>query len=157
VEGGAAAAATARVFDWFARGVVVVAELFVAEAWARAAASVGEDVAALVLFWCFVCRVVRHVVHGPSPRVPFLCKVFERRELSLDFVSESASQRVSWLAAGPDSLLRLVLRLNAKARLLAGLFSIYFHFIKLNVTRLRVWVGLFFALQVIHSGLVIES
>jgi hypothetical protein len=129
VEGGAAAAATARVFDWFARGVVVVAELFVAEAWARAAASVGEDVAALVLFWCFVCRVVRHVVHGPSPREPFLCKVFERRELSLDFVSESASQLVSGWS---DSLLRLVLRLNAKARLLAGLFFLLVLFYRMG-------------------------
>ena len=49
VEGGAAAAALARVGDWTAGGVVVVAELFVTEAWAGATASVGEDVAALVL------------------------------------------------------------------------------------------------------------
>jgi hypothetical protein len=39
-----------RVGDWFARGVVVVAEVFSAEAWAGAAVAVGEDVAALVLF-----------------------------------------------------------------------------------------------------------
>jgi hypothetical protein len=52
MEGGAAAAALARVFCGFAGGVVVVAELFGAEAWALAAAAVGEDVAALVLlFW----------------------------------------------------------------------------------------------------------
>ena len=50
VEGGAAAAALAQVGDWLAGGVVVVAELFLAKAWAGAAASVGEDVAALVLF-----------------------------------------------------------------------------------------------------------
>jgi hypothetical protein len=46
VEGGAAAAALAWVLDRLAGGVVVVAELFAAEARARAAASVGEDVAA---------------------------------------------------------------------------------------------------------------
>jgi hypothetical protein len=50
VEGGTAAAALFWVSDWLACGVVVVAELFLAEAWAGAAASVGEDVAALVLF-----------------------------------------------------------------------------------------------------------
>ncbi len=46
VEGGAAAAALARVCDGLAGGVVVVAELLLAEAWAGAAVSVGEDVAA---------------------------------------------------------------------------------------------------------------
>jgi hypothetical protein len=49
VEGGAAAAALAWVRDGFAGGVVVVAEVFSAEAWAGAAVAVGEDVAALVL------------------------------------------------------------------------------------------------------------
>jgi hypothetical protein len=49
VEGAAAAAAPARVGDGFSGGVVVVAELFAAEAWAGAAVAVGEDVAALVL------------------------------------------------------------------------------------------------------------
>ena len=77
VEGGAAAAALARVRDGFAGGVVVVAELFLAEAWAGAAVSVGEDVAALVLLWCFV-GVVSWV---PSPRGGFLCKVFEGQGL----------------------------------------------------------------------------
>jgi hypothetical protein len=48
VEGGATASALAWVFDRLACGVVVVAELFAAEAWAGAATSVGEDVAALV-------------------------------------------------------------------------------------------------------------
>ena len=48
VEGGAAAAAFLRVGYRFSGGVVVVAELFCAEAGAGAAASVGEDVAALV-------------------------------------------------------------------------------------------------------------
>jgi hypothetical protein len=49
-EGGGAAAAMARVLDRLAGGVVVVAEVFAAQAWAGAAAPVGEDVAALVLF-----------------------------------------------------------------------------------------------------------
>jgi hypothetical protein len=81
VEGGAAAAALARVFDWFSGGVVVVAELFVAEAWARTAASVGEDVAALVLFWRFVCRVVRHVVHGPLPTGTFFVQSLRKKRV----------------------------------------------------------------------------
>jgi hypothetical protein len=67
-EGGATAAAPAWVDDWLAGGVVVVTELFLAEAWAGAAASVGEDVAALVLFGGFSC-----VLHGP-PRVLFCAK-----------------------------------------------------------------------------------
>jgi hypothetical protein len=66
---------------------VVVTELFLAKAWAGAAVSVGEDVATLVLFGGFGC-----VLHGPSPRGTFLCKVFEREEMSLDFDS-----LVSWL------------------------------------------------------------
>jgi hypothetical protein len=53
VEVGAAAAALFWVGDGFSCGVVVVAELFLAEAGAGAAASVGEDVAALVLFRFF--------------------------------------------------------------------------------------------------------
>jgi hypothetical protein len=70
VEGGAAAAALARVGDGPTGGVVVVAELLLAEAWAGAAASVGEDVAALVLFSLFGC--VLHVF--PSPRGVFGAK-----------------------------------------------------------------------------------
>ena len=52
VEGGAAAAALLRVGDGFSGGVVVVAEVFVAEAGAGAAVAVGEDVAALVVLGC---------------------------------------------------------------------------------------------------------
>jgi hypothetical protein len=52
-EGGAAGAAGVRVSDGPAGGVVVVAEVFAAEAWAAAAVAVGEDVAALVAFGCF--------------------------------------------------------------------------------------------------------
>jgi hypothetical protein len=46
-KGGAASVWTSR---GFAGGVVVVAEVFAAEAWAAAAVAVGEDVAALVAF-----------------------------------------------------------------------------------------------------------
>ena len=53
VEVGAAAAALSWVRGWFSRGVMVVAELLAAQAWTGAAASVGEDVAALVLFGGF--------------------------------------------------------------------------------------------------------
>jgi hypothetical protein len=59
---------------------MVVAELLLVKAGARAAVAVGEDVAALVLFGCF-----GGVLHRPSPRVSFLCKVFEREEMSPDF------------------------------------------------------------------------
>jgi len=50
LKGGAAALAGFRILDWLAGGVVVVAEVFSAQAWAAAAVAVGEDVAALVLF-----------------------------------------------------------------------------------------------------------
>jgi hypothetical protein len=60
MEGGAAAAALAWIDCWLSCGVVVVAELFGAEAWTLAAAAVGEDVAALVLFGLWHCV--------PSPR-----------------------------------------------------------------------------------------
>ena len=64
VEGGAAASTLLRIGDGFSRGVVVVAEVFSAQAGAAAAMAVGEDVAALILFgvWC-------GVLHGwgPSP------------------------------------------------------------------------------------------
>jgi hypothetical protein len=66
VEGGAAAAALARVGDRAAGGVVVVAEFFLAEAGAGAAASLGEDVAALVLLGCGWCGVLHGLV--PYPR-----------------------------------------------------------------------------------------
>jgi hypothetical protein len=52
-EGGAAAVTGAGVLRGSSRGVVVVAEVFRAEAWAAAAVAVGEDVAALVAFGCF--------------------------------------------------------------------------------------------------------
>ena len=48
---GVAVFAGARVQDRAAGGVVVVAEVFTAQAWAAAAVAVGEDVAALVAFW----------------------------------------------------------------------------------------------------------
>ena len=62
VEGGAAASTLVRIGDGFSGGVVVVAEVFSAQAGAAAAMAVGEDVAALVLFggWC-------GVLHGWVP------------------------------------------------------------------------------------------
>ena len=54
-------AEVAGVLDRAAGGVVVVAELLVAQAWAAAAVAVGEDVAALVAFG--------RVVHGGIPPV----------------------------------------------------------------------------------------
>ena len=50
LEGGAAGAAPGGVEDGAAGGVVVVAELLLAQAWAAAAVSVGEDVAAAEAF-----------------------------------------------------------------------------------------------------------
>ena len=51
VEVGLLGSALVWVLDGAAGGVVVVAEVFVAEAGAAAAVAVGEDVAALVAFW----------------------------------------------------------------------------------------------------------
>ena len=59
VEGGSAVLAFVWVLDGSSGGVVVVAELFSAQAWTAAAAAVGEDVAALVTF--------RLVLHGVAP------------------------------------------------------------------------------------------
>ncbi len=66
VELGAAVLAVARFGDGAAGGVVVVAEVFSAEAWAAAAAAVGEDVAALI--------ALRLVLHGVAPWVRFGAK-----------------------------------------------------------------------------------
>jgi len=57
---GVAATAVAGVLDRAAGGVVVVAELLMAQAGAAAAVAVGEDVAALVAFGC--------LWHGGIPR-----------------------------------------------------------------------------------------
>ena len=94
LEGGASAWMVVRMRRGFAGGVVVVAERFLAEAWAAAAAAVGEDVAALVAFGCFGWRV--HSV--PPPRGYFFGKVFGRKELGLDL-------RVSDRRAGVTSRL----------------------------------------------------
>ena len=60
-EAGSPTASALWVLDWFAGGVVVVAEFFLAECGALAAASVGEDVAALVAFWFWLFG------HGVDP------------------------------------------------------------------------------------------
>ncbi len=59
VKGGAAGAALA--WDRSSGGVVVVAEVLAAEAWASAAVAVGEYVAALVAFGCFSFCLVHGV------------------------------------------------------------------------------------------------
>ncbi len=79
VEGGLAVFARVCVVDGEAGGVEVVAELFSAQAWAAAAAAVGEDVAALVAF--------RLVLHDAAPSGYFLVKVFEGKGLGLDLRS----------------------------------------------------------------------
>ena len=61
-------------------GLGEVTEFSPVEARACAAASV-----ALVMFGCF-----GYVLHGPSPRGTFWCKVFEREEMSPDLVLVSS-------------------------------------------------------------------
>jgi hypothetical protein len=104
--------------------VVVVAELFSAEADAAAAAAVGEDVAALVAFWLIGVSVW----HVFPPPLGCLCKVFKRNDLGSDFGS---------------GLLALC-ELNAKARLLAGLLLFcQFYFTGLSETTMPTLSGLF--------------
>ncbi len=95
VEVGLAAATVAGVLDRAAGGVVVVAELLVAQAWAAAAVAVGEDVAALVAF--------RGVLHGGIPRC----------------TDKSQSLQNKGHGSG---LRRHAPGLNAKARLVPGSF-----------------------------------
>jgi hypothetical protein len=79
VEGGAAAVAGACVGGGFTGGVVVVAEVFSAEAWAAAAAAVGEDVAALVALGCFDLRLDCVVHWSPPHGVLFGAKSSEEK------------------------------------------------------------------------------
>ena len=97
---------------------MVVAELLLAQAWAGAAAAVGEDVAALVLFGCFGC-----VLHGPSPRGTFLRKVFGGKGLSLDFpFPVKCESPADW----------------------PGFFSLYFYCMELRETKMPTLTDLFF-------------
>ena len=100
VEGGAAASTSLRVGDGFSGGVVVVAELFSAQAGAAAAMAVGEDVAALVLFggWC-------GVLHDGS--------------LSREKCAKSSKEKTCVRTSGAG------LRVNAKARLGGRAFSFF--------------------------------
>jgi hypothetical protein len=121
MEAGAAVATLFWIGDRFSGGVVVVAKLFLTQARTLAAAAVGEDVAALVLFFLL------HLF--PSPRGTFVCKVFGRQEIGLDF----GRQLVSWLASQRNrSLFFLVVKNEGPA--LAGpfLFSIYFKFYRIG-------------------------
>jgi hypothetical protein len=83
VEGRAAATMLLWIGDGFSRGVVVVTELLLTEARAGTAASVGEDVAALVLF-----RFFDGVLHVCLPTGSSLRKVFGRQGIGLDLWSE---------------------------------------------------------------------
>ena len=65
-------------WSWAAGRVVVVAEVFVAEALASAAVAVGEDVPALVVFGL-------DLWHEWGPPPPKVCKVRTDKDLSLDF------------------------------------------------------------------------
>ena len=79
VKVGLVGLALAWILHRAAGGVVVVAEVFGAEAWAAAAVAVGEDVAALVAFW---------FGHWCTPPWDTLgVKVFEINGLGLDFWS----------------------------------------------------------------------
>jgi hypothetical protein len=60
--------------------VVVVAEIFSAEAGAAAAVAVGEDVAALEAFRCFGLWL-DGVVHGPSPTGYFLVQSLRKKRV----------------------------------------------------------------------------
>jgi CHASE2 domain-containing sensor protein len=79
VEGGATAAAVAWIFGWAAGGVVVVTKFFVAQAGAAAAASVGEDVAALIAFRGLVGGSGGCVLHGWSP-LPLKCANYSKEK-----------------------------------------------------------------------------
>jgi hypothetical protein len=85
VELGLAVAALAWVFDGAAGGVVVVTELFVAEAWAAAAMAVGEDVAALIALGFGLCGVWCGVLHVYPLSLLVSPKVFKRKGLHPDF------------------------------------------------------------------------
>jgi hypothetical protein len=154
VEGRAAAAALFWVGDGLSRGVVVVAELFLAEAGAGAAASVGEDVAALVLFRCF-----GGVLHSPSPRGTFfvqsLRKTRDRSGLSgLAGLLLAQLLAVSCLVrAGCPGL--PVFGLKAKARLLAGPVSFFlstFNSTELSETKFQFWRIYFLACRWLILG-----
>jgi hypothetical protein len=124
VKGGAATATLTWVGYRLAAGVVVVAEFFLAEAWAGAAASVGEDVAALVLFGCFRC-----VLHVVSPHGCFFVQSLRKRR---------DKSGLAWARV-------LFSRLNAKVRLFGrASFSIYFYFNEVSETKMPSSASLFF-------------
>jgi hypothetical protein len=95
LEGGAAAASGAWILYRFAGVVVVVAEVFSAEAWASAAVAVGEDVAALIAFGCFgVWRLVLFdggVVHWSLPAGYFLVQSLRMKRVRSGLASPGPS------------------------------------------------------------------
>lgn len=131
---GLAAAALTRVGYRSAGGVMVITKFFLTVAWDCAAVSVGEDMAAFVLlvlrFWC-------------RARVPPTGAFFARSS------KEKSQPRV--VRPGP-----LFSRLSAKARLLAGLFFIYFLFNELSKTRMPLFTNLFFGCRSLNRSLLFD-
>jgi hypothetical protein len=112
--------------------VVVVAELLLAQARARAAAAVGEDVAASVLFGCFGCRL-----HRSLPTGYFFAQSLRRKRVKsgLPFpVPVKCESPAGW----PD------------------FFSHYFYCMELRGTKMPTLTDLFSLLQVAHFGQFIE-
>jgi hypothetical protein len=125
-EGGAAASALTWVSDRFSCCVVVVAEFFVAQAGAAATVAVGEDVTALEAFWCFGSGIDDGVLHMSPP---------------LGEKCTKCSKEMTCARTSGSGL--FFVRLNAKARLEPGFFSIYFYCIELRETKFHFWRGYF--------------
>ena len=106
--------------DGLSSGVVVVAELLLAQTWTGAAAAVGEDVAALVLFWRFGC-----VLHWSLPTGYFFVQSLRRKrvESGLPFpVPVKYESPAGW----------------------PGFFSLYFYCMELRQTKMPTLADLFF-------------
>jgi hypothetical protein len=135
--------------DGFAGGVVVVAEVFSAEAWAAAAGAVDEDVAALVAFR-FGC-----VVHCVPPHgVLVLGKVLGRLELGLDLLFAVYRFSSQWFSLFPCLPVKYGGPTFGRAFFV---FLYYFYFTKLEQTKLPLLVKIFFGEQVVSFVLFIED
>ena len=148
VEGGSAALALGGVRDGFAGGVVVVAEVFSAEAWAAAAGAVDEDVAALVAFRFGVVHFVpspRGTCFGQSPGKTGVKSGPALRCLSIQQVSGSLCSFFAVKCGGP-----------AFGRAFF-VFLYCFYFTKLEQTKLPLLVKIFFGAQVVSFVIFIED
>ncbi len=100
-EGGQLEVGVGFVDDFGLAGcVVVVAEGFAAQAFAAAAVSVGEDVAALEVFGLWLW-------HDETPTPGKVCKVRTDKELSLDLVSPDGREHRS-VGSSSDLTLTLI-------------------------------------------------